>query len=111
MCGSTTGKDSFRNHRRLLRRGDVAAATLSDANDFALRLPNTTAGNAWLGQFDATDQEIATRLLGALTLVSHWAFERSLQSLILAEAGQIDGPVALYAARELYSDTSYSRGW
>lgn len=77
------------------------------STDFALRLPNTSAGKNWLGQFDVEDQETATRFLGALTLVSHSAFERELQSLVLSEANQIDGPVALYATREIEADTDY----
>lgn len=79
----------------------------STANDIALRLPNTQAGQAWLDQFDAEDRELAMRLLGALTLVSHSAFERALQTLILAEAAEIDGSVALYATRELALDADY----
>lgn len=77
------------------------------SSDFALRLPNTDRGKAWLAQFDADDQENAARLLGALTLVSHSAFERAVTSLILSEAARICGPVALYATRELGDDLSY----
>lgn len=73
----------------------------------ALRLPNTDRGRAWLSQFDAEDQELATRLLGALTLVSHSAFERALQALLLSEAEKVDGPVALYATRESEPDVDY----
>lgn len=77
------------------------------SSDFALRLPNTNRGKAWLAQFDADDQENAARFLGALTLVSHSAFEIAVTSLILSEAARIDGPVALYATRELGDDISY----
>lgn len=88
----------------------MSAADLSSAaNDVALRLPNTRAGQAWLDQFDAEDRQLAMRLLSALTLVSQSAFERALQTLILAEAAEIDGPVALYATRELAPDTDYFR--
>ncbi|MBJ7441919.1 MAG: hypothetical protein JHD35_23280, partial [Sphingopyxis sp.] len=75
--------------------------------DTSLRLPNTADGQAWLGQFDEDDQALATRLLAALTLVSHSAFERALTALILAEAAQVDGPVALYATRETDPSLDY----
>lgn len=80
---------------------------LFTANNVALRLPNTQAGQAWLDQFDEEDRELAKRLLSALTLVSQSAFERALQRLLLAEAAEIDGPVALYATRELAPDADY----
>lgn len=77
------------------------------ASDFALRLPNTDRGKVWLAQFDADDRENAARLLSALTLVSHSAFERAVTALILTEAARVDGPVALYATRELNEDINY----
>lgn len=77
------------------------------ASDFALRLPNTDRAKAWLGQFDADDQENAARLLSALTLVSHSTFERAVTALILSETARVDGPVALYATRELDDDINY----
>ncbi|PZO71584.1 MAG: hypothetical protein DI636_03400 [Pelagerythrobacter marensis] len=83
------------------------ADSSTSAADIALRLPNTLAGQAWLDQFDAEDRELAIRLLSTLTLVSQTAFERALQTLILAEATEIDGPVALYATRELAPDADY----
>lgn len=83
------------------------ADSTSGSNDIALRLPNTTAGQKWLGQFDPVDRETATRVLASLTLVSHTAFERSLSALILREAENVAGPVALYATRELEPHTDY----
>lgn len=83
------------------------ADSSSTSSDFALRLPNTDRGKDWLAQFDAHDQENAARLLGGLTLVSHSAFERAVKSLILSEAVGIDGPVALYATREMDEDIDY----
>jgi hypothetical protein len=85
----------------------IMADLTSYADDMALRLPNTTAGRSWLGQFDAADRKTATRVLASLTLVSHSAFERSLSTLILREAEKVEGPVALYATRELEPDTNY----
>jgi len=75
--------------------------------DIALRLPHTMAGRAWIGRFDAPDQETATRLLASLTLVSHSAFERSLSTLILTTAAKVAGPAALYATREFETGTDY----
>lgn len=72
-----------------------------DKDEFGPRLPNSASGKAWLSQFEEQDAKTAERLLTALTLVSHSAFERSLQSLILTKARTVDGPVALYATREL----------
>lgn len=85
----------------------MAAPISNPATNIALQLPNTTDGAAWLRQFQPDDIETATRLLGALTLVSHTAFERALQSLIVARSNEVDGPVALYATRELPADTDY----
>lgn len=84
---------------------DSQGATLPD--DAALRLPNTANGKAWLSQFEDEDLELATRLLGALTLVSHSAFERALSRLLQEEAAKIKGPVALYATRETDSSNDY----
>ncbi len=76
-------------------------------DDVALRLPNTVNGKAWLSQFKNEDLELATRLLGALTLVSHSAFERALSRLLQDEAAKIEGPVALYATRETEPSDDY----
>ncbi|EIZ79825.1 hypothetical protein WSK_1573 [Novosphingobium sp. Rr 2-17] len=84
-----------------------SADSPSQASDFALRLPNTQNGKDWLRQFDVVDHEAAARLLGALTLVSHSAFERAIQTLILREAEKVDGPVALYATREVKGIVNY----
>lgn len=84
-----------------------SADSSSQASGFALRLPNTKNGKDWLGQFDPVDHETAARLLGALTLVSHSAFERAIQTLILQEAEKVDGPVALYATREVKGIVNY----
>jgi hypothetical protein len=85
----------------------VTEDSTTSSEDTAFRLPNTTAGRNWIGQFDAEDRETATRLLAALTLVSHSAFERALSSLIVAEAHKVAGPVALYATRELTEAPDY----
>jgi len=60
----------------------------------------------WLTQFDARDQETAKRLVDSLTLVSHSAFERGLTKLIQGHADELDGPVALFASREIDPNVS-----
>ena len=67
----------------------------------------TKRGSDWLAQFDYADREIASRLVDSLTLVSHSEFERALADLILTHAAAIDGPVALYATREVDPARSY----
>lgn len=67
----------------------------------------TGRGRDWLAQFDYGDQENASRLIDSLTLVSHSEFERALSALILAHAATIEGPVALYATREMDPARSY----
>jgi len=61
----------------------------------------------WLGQFAASDQETAERLVENLTLVSHSAFERSLTELIQAQGDELQGPVALFAVREVDPAVSF----
>lgn len=56
---------------------------------------------AWLSQFRVEDQPRAARLASAVLLVSHDEFTDNLRALIKARASVQDGPVALYAEREL----------
>lgn len=77
------------------------------AENIALRLPNTKRAKNWISQFSHIDQELAVRLLSAITLVSHSVFERSLKSLIEREASAVGGPVALYATREADPSRNY----
>ncbi len=58
------------------------------------------ATRAWLAQFDPVDQPAAIQLLGALRLVSRDGFFEGLRSLIL-EKSEGEGPIGLYAEREL----------
>jgi hypothetical protein len=67
----------------------------------------TKRGREWLAQFDSDDHETADRLVDSLTLVSHSAFERALTELIQTHSAEIDGPVALFAAREIDPSSSY----
>jgi hypothetical protein len=70
-------------------------------------LLSTQRGRGWLAQFDSADLAVAERLVDSLTLVSHTAFERSLVQLIETLAAKVDGPVALYATREIDPSRSY----
>ncbi|MHA6829430.1 phosphoribosyltransferase-like protein [Ralstonia pseudosolanacearum] len=63
----------------------------------------TERGRHWLSQFEAEHFELVRKLAGGLTLVSQSEFERALDAKIRAVAATYDGPVALYAARELPS--------
>jgi hypothetical protein len=73
----------------------------------ARALAHTARGQAWITQFDDDDREIAQRVLDALTLISHSAFERSLTGLIETRAKSMAGPVALFATREVDLEKSY----
>lgn len=61
----------------------------------------TDQAQKWLTQFDIGDRAIAEQLLAATVLVSRDQFHDQLRELILANAKEIDGSVALYAEREL----------
>lgn len=67
------------------------------------QLALTVRGASWIEQFDQKDRDSARVLLNALTLVSHNEFERALTNLIVDETDCVDGPVALYATREVDS--------
>lgn len=56
---------------------------------------------AWLEQFDAADQVTAIRLLESIQLVSRDRFGEGLRELILERTVRGQGPVGLYAEREL----------
>jgi hypothetical protein len=67
----------------------------------ARKLIYTQQATIWLDQFDPLDQETAKLLLNSLTLVSHNEFRRNLETLIVESSKELDGPVALYAVREM----------
>lgn len=64
----------------------------------------TKRGERWLLNFDEADRAMARELTATLVLVSHNEFERGLTSLVHEVAQAINGPVALYGARELDSN-------
>lgn len=61
----------------------------------------TQQGQRWLSQFDLLDQDAATLLANSLALVSHNEFRRKLEDQIVEAATAVEGPVALFAVREL----------
>lgn len=67
----------------------------------ARKLIYTQQAMIWLDQFEPLDQETAKLLLNSLTLVSHNEFRRNLETLIVESSNELDGPVALYAVREM----------
>lgn len=58
-------------------------------------------GRQWLRQFALGDRGLAIELLRGLELVSRDEFADGLRALILERAEEVQGPVALYAEREL----------
>lgn len=56
---------------------------------------------AWLGQFAPEDQPDAIELLGHMGLVTRDAFAERLLGLILGRLAEGDGPIGLYAEREV----------
>lgn len=62
---------------------------------------NSEAGMAWLRQFDLHDQKLAADLLEVFCFVSRDEFALGLRNQVLREAKLINGPIALYAEREL----------
>lgn len=76
-----------------------------EGNFLARKLVLTEQGKRWVAQFDDMDQGTAILLANSLTLISHTEFRRELEALILGSAANIDGPVALFAVRELPKPT------
>jgi len=64
-------------------------------------LANTEAAIAWLAQFKKSDQARAAQLINAILQVSYQDFMNELTSLIRARSEDVDGPIALYAEREV----------
>lgn len=62
---------------------------------------NDTGALAWLGQFSPGDRLLAQKLLDGFVLVSRDDFIEHMRTLIISQAQSINGPVGLYAEREL----------
>lgn len=65
------------------------------------RFLQAEATQAWLSQFEATDQSVAIELLQRMNLVTRDAFIENLRSLILSRLKDSAGPIGLYAEREV----------
>ncbi|QIM50235.1 hypothetical protein G9Q38_14285 [Pusillimonas sp. DMV24BSW_D] len=65
----------------------------------------TALGRTWLEQFTKEHHPLIRQLTDALALVSTQEFERTLQRSIEKLVKDCDGPVALYAAREVPSNS------
>ena len=61
----------------------------------------TDRGQQWLNQIEVTDRTLARTFLSMLTLVSHTEYERAIERLVLQGMSEVDGPIALFAVREL----------
>jgi hypothetical protein len=64
-------------------------------------LASDTQAQAWLKQFSMGDRPLAKKLLEAFTFVSRDDFIGHMRTMLICEADNIDGKVALYAEREL----------
>lgn len=62
---------------------------------------NDAATVAWLSQFSRGDRPLAKKLLDGFVLVSRDDFIEHLRTMIVSQAQSVNGPVALYAEREL----------
>lgn len=66
-----------------------------------MALAETEKAIAWLAQFRKSDQAHAAELINAMLQVSYHDFMNELTSLIRARSEEVDGPIALYAEREV----------
>jgi hypothetical protein len=64
-------------------------------------LSETDAAVAWLRQFELRDQLTASALLDAMVLVSRDEFSERISDLVLDRSARVNGPVGLYAEREI----------
>lgn len=62
---------------------------------------DSESAKAWLRQFAVRDQKLAADLLEIFRFVSRDEFASGLKELVLHQAQFVNGPVALYAEREL----------
>ncbi|MGX6571441.1 phosphoribosyltransferase-like protein [Cupriavidus necator] len=62
---------------------------------------DSQAAKAWLQQFALRDQKLAADLLGVFSFVSRDEFASGLMDQVLHQAESVNGPIALYAEREL----------
>ena len=65
------------------------------------KLSETDAAVRWIKQFKVSDQALMAAMLDEMTLVTHAEFWERLRALVVASGARIDGPVGLYAEREV----------
>jgi hypothetical protein len=65
------------------------------------KLSETDAAIRWIRQFKLDDQRLATALLDEMRLVTHAELIDGLRTLVAIRSESIDGPVGLYAEREV----------
>lgn len=66
-----------------------------------MALADTKEAIAWLAQFKKSDRSHAAELVNAILQVAYHDFMNELKSLIRARSKEADGPIALYAEREV----------
>ena len=59
------------------------------------------AAKAWVRQFGLRDQALAAEMLGNFVFVSRDEFATGLRDQVMLHADSVDGPIALYAEREM----------
>lgn len=59
------------------------------------------AAKAWVRQFEVRDQTLATEMLSNFVFVSRDEFATGLTTLVMRHAESVEGPIALYAEREV----------
>lgn len=72
-----------------------------------MKLSETEAGINWIKQFPESEQYLAISLIDSLTRVTRDEFCQDLISLIAQCAKDADGPIGLYAERELHGNPLY----
>jgi hypothetical protein len=65
------------------------------------RLSDTDPAIKWLRQFAPNDQHDATALVDSMLLVNHADFASRIRDLVLTRAAVVEGPIGLYAEREI----------
>src|ERR1700676_3341303 len=66
-----------------------------------MALADTDKAMTWLARFEKGDQSAALDLISSILEIPYHDFVNGLMGLIHARSKQIDGPIALYAEREV----------
>jgi len=68
------------------------------------KLSETDKGIEWIKLFNPEDQQVAVELLDQIRLVDSKEFSSKILALIIQTSETIDGPIGLYAEREVKKD-------